>query len=211
MGRLRLDKNSRLVYPRKDILKNGCPDLWSDLDYCFDTLIKWQETIIQILPSQKKQLSCFPDVANDVTNQLSMLGYIHLRSLYAFAKETSTIIKRLCIELAESSFHKESEKADKWVNDLNSILHIVKEFRFDDIANDQLTGFMRLNTYKERIQKQMDFPMFASWTFRDVVGVVLQTGILNEQLWKDALECEDLTSPNVVKLSNDSELDELIR
>lgn len=53
--------------------------------------------------------------------------------------------------------------------------------------------------------------MFAFWTFRDVVGVVLQTGILNEQLWKEALECEDPTSPNVVKLSNDSELDELIR
>ena len=33
MGRLRLDKNSRLVYRRKDILKNRCPDLWNDLDY----------------------------------------------------------------------------------------------------------------------------------------------------------------------------------
>ena len=196
-------------HTRREIMEYYEEELWEEAVKCVKRLSEVQKRVVNLLPECMKQLPTQHADLQDETAQRVLLNHIRLRSLYAFSNYIYKMIEEQCKELADCSANGGygQSKAEEV---LQTTLNTVVEIPFDNLINDTVTGLLRINEMKERLRERLDFMVYSMehshWSFRDIIGTIVNHGLTYKQLWSSAIESQDPTGSNIKGLLDDDEM-----
>ncbi len=210
MGRLILNKDTKLVTKKTPlVLLEANKELCKKVSDGIVRLADLQEQLIRILPDCKKQMPGSAELLGDVKHQAEVLLYIQGLSLYFFVDAVWKIIKGQCIEMTKMYNNEMREDVEEKKVQLEKLINRLSEMPLEDLLQDTLTGFYRLDRLKDRINQNFDFPVISpnhgSWTFRDIAGTIAEHGI-TELLWKDFHECPYPEYKSIISMEKDEDL-----
>lgn len=194
----------------REILENDYPELLEAAESGCAVLTELQNALIELLPLSQEILRRNGNQLANVEAQANLTTFIFQYSLFAFADKAYTILKEQCKALAEAiCSHNDAEEdaADKLRNTLNALSRIP----FDNLLDNGAVGLHRLDTFKDYLQKNLDFLVIpvidangslrANWSFRDITGTIIRDGLSYGPLLTNCIDAplpECSTIDNVV-------------
>jgi hypothetical protein len=107
--------------------------------------------------------------------------------LFAFADKAYTMLKEQCTALAEALNSNNYEEEDKLADNLKKTLEALSRIPFDNLLDHGAVGLMRLDTFKDYLQENLDFLVIpvlkangslrSNWSFRDITGTIMRHGL----------------------------------
>lgn len=188
----------------KEIMEEEQQDLWLQATESVKKLIEMQKRVVELLPEYRKQLPSSFKELEDSNAQSALKTHIRLRSLYALSEKIWEKIEKECKTLANCSVNGSSEERDAQ-EVLQATLTAIEEFPFDSIIEDNVTGLLRINDeLKNKFKESLDYGVYnPTCRFSDIIGVINNSGLLDEWIWKDAINSQDPDSSNLKDLLDD--------
>lgn len=198
---------ARRVYTHAEILECDYPALWDKAQEFVVRLTALQENIIPTLPKLHQLLPTNIQELQTPEAQMNLQTYILARSLYAFAGKVFTLLDKQCTELAKVLNEKDSDAEKDALAKLERTLEILANTPLEDITSNPQTGLLRLSDVTYVFEHRLDFSVFhmekADWTFHDIMGTNVNSGLCREDLLQDAINCALPTCVSVGKLLDD--------
>ncbi len=191
---MEISGKKKIVLTVKEIMEYDHPEIWNQASTIIEELARFQEKVVEMLPTCKKNLPKSFEELNEPKAQIYLSDYLRLRLLYAFARELWILIDKQCRELAENNYGEDSQTV------LYNTLNKVSSYPFDDIANDSVTGLLR---FDKMFINGLVVIAFKNWEFHDIIGSFNRCGLQNEQLWRDAVDDTLPTCSNIGELLAD--------
>ena len=192
----------------REFVERYYPELLEAAESGCAVLTELQNTLAELLPLSQKLLPRDINQLTDIETQANLMAFIYNDSLFAFADKAYTILKEQCKALAEAiCSHNDAEEdaADKLRNTLNALSRIP----FDNLLDYGAVGLHRLDTFKDYLQKNLDFLVIpvidangslrANWSFRDITGTIIRDGLSYGPLLTN---CIDATLPEYSTIDN---------
>lgn len=190
-------KDCRPAYTLREILECDYPELLEAAENGCTLLTELQSAIIDLLPSSQKQLPCNIEQLVGAEAQANLMTYIYHYSLFAFAGKAYTMLKEQCTALAEAiNSHHEDE--DTAADKLQNTLEALSRIPFDNLLDHGAVGLMRLDTFKDYLQENLDFLVIpvidangslrSNWSFRDITGTIIRHGLSYEPLLTNCID-----------------------
>ena len=200
----------------RGVLENYCPELLKAAEEECAVLAKLQSLVIELLPLTKKMLPCNIDQLHNIEAQANLMAYIYHYSLFAFADKAYTTLKEQCAALAEAlDFSLEAEGKEATEN-LEKTLEALGRIPFASLLVHSSAGLLRLETFKEYLQKGLDFLVFpafnangtlhAKWSFCDIIGTIVKNGLSDVHLLADCNNAPLPCAPTIGKVADDENL-----
>ena len=210
-----VNSKTRHRYTLRELLECEYPELLEAAESRCAVLTELQNAIVELLPLSKKLLPLNIKQLADVEAQANLMTCIYHHSLFAFADKVYTILNEQCTALAKALDSilqdEEKEAADK----LQKTLKALDSIPFHPLLDHSATGLQRLGTFKDYLQKRLDFnviPIFdhagkihAHWSFRDITGSIAMNG-LDERLLNDFINAPLPDAPTIGKVVDDETL-----
>ena len=204
-------KDYRPAYTLREILECDYPEFLGTAESGCAILTELQNTLIKLLPLSQKMLPCNIKQLADAEAQANLMTYIFHYSLFAFASKAYTKLKEQCTALAEAlNSHNEDMEQDA-ADKLQKTLDALSRIPFDNLLDHGAVGLMRLDTFKDYLQENLDFLVIpvidangsprANWSFRDITGTIIRDGLSYGPLLTNCIDAplpECSTIDNVV-------------
>ena len=200
----------------REFLEYNYPELLEAAESGCTLLTEVQKTLIDLLPMSQKLLPGDIKQLADIEAQANLMVYIYHHSLFAFAGKAYTMLMEQCTALAEAlnanRIAEEEDAAKKLAGTLNAMSRIP----FDNLLDHGAVGLMRLDTFKDYLQENLDFlviPVYdengkhiGDWTFRDITGTIMRHGLSYEKLLTDCIAAPLPNRPTIGKVVDDETL-----
>ena len=200
-----IKKIARRPYTPREIIEDEFPEMFETGTGCLYELVRWQEKVVDLLPSYKKQVVDSQYNRETKEAQAHLQNYLKLRSLYGFACKIAEQVNQRCRELADRG---ENQKE-------NALAHLFEAFGkvdFDDIVQDDQEGFHKLEQTVEGFKKDAELfsqiacsKVVGMWTFYDIVTPLKNGKSPSDSLWEAAIGSTDPTKPNIGGLMESEE------
>ena len=212
---LRID-GPKPAYTLREILECDYQELLETAESRCTLLTELQNAVIELLPLSKKLLPS--DIAQLVgaEAQANLMVYIYHYSLFAFADKAYTMLKEQCSALAEALNSNNDEKEEETVEILKKTLDALSRIPFDNLLDHGAVGLMRLDTFKDYLQENLDFLVIpvidangslrSNWSFRDITGTIMRHGLSYEKLLTDCIAAPLPNRPTIGKVVDDETL-----
>jgi hypothetical protein len=161
-------------------------------------LAELQNAVIELLPLSKKLLPNDIKQLANVEAQANLMTFIFHYSLFAFAGKAYTMLKEQCTALAEALNSNNYEEEDKLADNLKKTLEALSRIPFDNQLDHDAVGLMRLDTFKDYLQENLDFLVIpvidangslrSNWSFRDITGTIMRHGLSYEPLLTNCID-----------------------
>lgn len=191
-------------YTPREIMEDEYPEMFETGKCCLCELVRLQEKVVELLPSNKKQVADSQNNRGTTEAQAHLLNYLKLRSLYGFACKIAEQVNLRCRKLAV----RDEGQEDKEIAQAK-LYEAIGKVDFDDIVQDDKEGFRKLEQAVEcfgDIIYVMD-----CWSFLDIVGTLNNGGSSLDDLWRSAIESLDPTKPNIGGLMESEEDNRMVR
>ena len=187
---LKVGKDTKVntSYTAKEVMSNDYPELWNTAKELVDYLSTFQSKLDKEITACKNCLPNSFDELNKQEAQGCFSNYIRLRSLYAFSYKLWKLIDKQCRNLAYMENEKDQEGIDEAKEDLQETLNAASTIPFESILDDHVSGLLRLKDMNDRFKEKSILNVFKNWSFGDVIGTIGNNGLLNEVLWRAAVE-----------------------
>ena len=181
--------------------------LWEGAQKYMEHLTQVQTKVVEMLPKYKSLLTDEFAKLQGKEAQLNLLDYLRLRSIYAFADKSFKVLDILCHDLAAAENAQDQEGIES-----NSLkIETLCKIQLDDFITDEVTGFQRLNEKWQELRGEsiiIDWIVFNTWSFGDIVGTINSQGLCHEGLWQEAIND---SLPEGVSIGTLLDSDEMIR
>ena len=193
---LRID-GPKPAYTLREILECDYQELLETAESGCAILTKLQNALIELLPLSQEMLRRNGNQLANVEAQANLTTFIFHYSLFAFADKAYTMLKEQCTALAEALNSNNYEEEEKLADNLKKTLEALSRIPFDNLLDHGAVGLMRLDTFKDYLQENLDFlviPVYGEdgrrigdWTFRDIMGTIIRHGLSYEKLLTDCI------------------------
>ncbi len=99
---------------------------------------------------------------------------------------------------------------DDALAEVKRTLEILANAPLEEIVSDSVASLLRLSSVTYEFERRLDFPVFymgkADWTFHDVMGTIVNSGLCREDLLQGAINCALPTCVSVGKLLDDDKM-----
>ena len=212
---LRID-GPKPAYTLREILEQDYPELLNAAESGCAILTKLQNALIELLPMSQEMLRRNGNQLANVEAQANLTTFIFHYSLFAFADKAYAILKEQCTALAEALNSNNYEEEEKLADNLKKTLEALSRIPFDNLLDHGAVGLMRLDTFKDYLQENLDFlviPVYGEdgrrigdWTFRDIMGTIIRHGLSYEKLLTDCINAPLPDSTTIGKVVDDETL-----
>ena len=193
----------------REILENDYPELLEAAESGCAVLTELQNALIELLPLSQEILRRNGNQLANVEAQANLTTFIFHYSLFAFADKAYTILKEQCKALAEALCSHNDAEEDNAADKLRNTLNALSRIPFDNLLDYGAVGLHRLDTFKDYLQKNLDFLVIpvidangslrANWSFRDITGTIIRDGLSYGPLLTN---CIDATLPEYSTIDN---------
>ena len=199
-----MDKIGGIAYDPVSIIHDNYPEIWNSARECVCALIEWQNAVVELLPVFQEEMPDSFEKLEDIKAQIVLLNYIKLRSIYSLSERMWKTIDNSCRNLAESHRSMDEDSIEKFKGELDRVFDIIESFPFKNIAEDNASGFFRLDQsimrYKDN-NGAKDFVVFPKdGRYSDISGAMIRTGVRNMYLWEMAVNSQDPEKPSITGL-----------
>lgn len=201
-----IKKNVRRPYTPREIVEDEYPEMFETGKGCLCELEKLQEKVVELLPSNKKQVTDSQNNRGTKEAQAHLLNYLKLRSLYSFACKIDEQVNLRCRNLAVCDEDQEEKEIV-----LAKSYEAFGKVDFGDIVQDDKEGFRKLVQAVKSFGKRTDFMVMECWSFLDIVGTLNNGGSSLDDLWKSAIDSLDPTKHNIGGLMESEEDNRMVR
>ena len=166
---LKIDKNSKIDNQgntHRIIFENDFHELWSKANVCITSLRDLQKAVLELMPSYRKHLCTITNGGGDE----SLVKYVLLCSIYAFARVINMIMDDECTWLAENCHDKSEEEIWEHEAIFESMLDNIGLLDINDLLDNPFDGFVKLDKVRNCILNHQDYQVFKNWWFKDIVG-----------------------------------------
>lgn len=194
---LRID-SPKPAYTLREILECDYPELLETAENGCAILAELQKALIELLPLSQRLLPSNSSQLANVEAQANLTTFIFHYSLFAFADKAYTMLKEQCTALAEALNSNNYEEEDKLADNLKKTLNALSRIPFDNLLDHGAVGLMRLDTFKDYLQENLDFLVIpvidangslrSNWSFRDITGTIMRHGLSYEKLLTDCID-----------------------
>ena len=194
---LRID-GPKPAYTLREILECNYPELLETAESGCAILAELQNALIELLPLSQRLLPSNSSQLANVEAQANLTTFIFHYSLFAFADKAYTMFKEQCTALAEALNSNNYEEEEKLAGNLKKTLEALSRIPFDNLLDHGAVGLMRLDTFKDYLQENLDFlvipvidadgSLHANWSFRDITGTINRHGLSYEKLLTDCID-----------------------
>ena len=212
---LRID-SPKPAYTLREILEQDYPELLNAAESGCAILTKLQNALIEMLPLSQEMLRRNGNQLANVEAQANLTTFIFHYSLFAFAGKAHTMLKEQCTALAEALNSNNYEEEEKLADNFKKTLEALSRIPFDNLLDHGAVGLMRLDTFKDYLQENLDFlviPVYGEdgrrigdWTFRDIMGTIIRHGLSYEKLLTDCINTPLPDSTTIGKVVDDETL-----
>lgn len=212
---LRID-GPKPAYTLREILECDYQELLETAESGCAILTKLQNALIELLPLSQEMLRRNGNQLANVEAQANLTTFIFHYSLFAFADKAYTMLKEQCTALAEALNSNNYEEEEKLADNLKKTLEALSRIPFDNLLDHGAVGLMRLDTFKDYLQENLDFlviPVYGEdgrrigdWTFRDIMGTIIRHGLSYEKLLTDCINAPLPDSTTIGKVVDDETL-----
>ena len=212
---LRID-GPKPAYTLREILECDYQELLETAESGCTLLTELQSALIELLPSSQKLLPCNIEQLAGAEAQANLMTYIYYYSLFAFADKAYTILNAQCTALAKACCSHNDAEEDDAADNLKKTLEALSRIPFDNLLDHGAVGLMRLDTFKDYLQENLDFfviPVYGEdgrrigdWTFRDITGTIIRHGLSYEKLLTDCINAPLPDSTTIGKVVDDETL-----
>lgn len=200
----------RPAYTLRKILECDYPGFLDVAENGRAVLAELQNAVIELLPLSKKLLPNDIKQLANVEAQANLMTFIFHYSLFAFAGKAYTMLKEQCTALAEALNSNNYEEEDKLADNLKKTLEALSRIPFDNQLDHDAVGLMRLDTFKDYLQENLDFLVIpvidangslrSNWSFRDITGTIMRHGLSYEKLLTDCINAPLPNAPTIGEL-----------
>jgi hypothetical protein len=183
---LRID-GPKPAYTLREILECDYQELLETAESGCAILTKLQNALIELLPLSQEMLRRNGNQLANVEAQANLTTFIFHYSLFAFAGKAHTMLKEQCTALAEALNSNNYEEEEKLADNLKKTLNALSRIPFDNLLDHGAVGLMRLDTFKDYLQENLDFLVIpvlkangslrSNWSFRDITGTIMRHGL----------------------------------
>ena len=191
-------KDCRPAYTLREILECDYPELLKTAENGCTILAELQNALIELLPLSQRLLPGNSSQLANVEAQANLTTFIFHYSLFTFADKAYTMLKEQCTALAEALNSNNYEEEDKLAGNLKKTLNALSRIPFDNLLDHGAVGLMRLDTFKDYLQENLDFLVIpvidangslrSNWSFRDITGTIMRHGLSYEKLLTDCID-----------------------
>lgn len=193
---LRID-GPKPAYTLREILECDYQELLETTKSGCAILTKLQNALIELLPLSQEMLRRNGNQLANVEAQANLTTFIFHYSLFAFADKAYTMLKEQCTALAEALNSNNYEEEEKLADNLKKTLEALSRIPFDNLLDHGAVGLMRLDTFKDYLQENLDFLVIpvidangslrSNWSFRDITSTIMRHGLSYEKLLTDCI------------------------
>ena len=194
---LRID-GPKPAYTLREILECDYQELLETAESGCAILAELQKALIELLPLSQRLLPSNSSQLANVEAQANLTTFIFHYSLFAFADKAHTMLKEQCTALAEALNSNNDEKEEETVEILKKTLEALSRIPFDNLLDHGAVGLMRLDTFKDYLQENLDFLVIpvlkandslrSNWSFRDITGTIMRHGLSYEPLLTNCID-----------------------
>lgn len=206
MAKLKITKNYRPSYTLREIFEGENPELWIKVQVLSKRLADLQEMVIPVMPLRQQQLPKDAGLLNEVDAQIAFQSYILARSLYAFADESNKLLDNQCTSYAKALNAHDTYDEEDALADLKKTIDVLDEVPLESLLDDRVSGLHRLSAVTYKFKSRMDFGVFKSWSFHDIMGTIINQGLSDANMLHDAINDIPPTSVSVTELLDDDEM-----
>jgi len=176
-------------YTLKEKIQQDYKEVLEKSTTCINFLKETQKEVVKLLPVYKKNLSKSFEEVMEPQGGLTLLNYIKLLSIYKLVERHWKDINEGCRSIAKTAFNVGSSAAREKVEEILDMIKNISNFKFNEVIEDSVTGFFRLNHYMDYF---FDFNydlvyVMDRWSYRDITGTIFSSGI-SEDLWSTAVQ-----------------------
>ena len=182
----------------REFLECHYPELLETAESGCAVLTELQNALVELLPLSKKMLPSNIGQLADIEAQANLTTFIFHYSLFAFADKAHTMLKEQCTALAEALNSNNYEEEEKLADNLKKTLEALSRIPFDNLLDHGAVGLMRLDTFKDYLQENLDFLVIpvlkangslrSNWSFRDITGTIMRHGLSYEPLLTNCID-----------------------
>lgn len=212
---LRID-GPKPAYTLREILECDYQELLETAESGCTILTKLQNALIELLPLSQEMLRRNGNQLANVEAQANLTTFIFHYSLFAFADKAHTMLKEQCTALAEALNSNNYEEEEKLADNLKKTLEALSRIPFDNLLDHGAVGLMRLDTFKDYLQENLDFLVIpvidangslrSNWSFRDITGTIMRHGLSYEKLLTDCINAPLPCAPTIGELVDNEEM-----
>ena len=212
---LRID-GTKPAYTLREILEQDYPELLNAAESGCAILSKLQNALIELLPLSQEMLRRNGNQLANVEAQANLTTFIFHYSLFAFADKAYTMLKEQCTALAEALNSNNYEEEEKLADNLKKTLEALSRIPFDNLLYHGAVGLMRLDTFKDYLQENLDFLVIpvidangslrSNWSFRDITGTIMRHGLSYEKLLTDCIAAPLPSASTIGELVDNEEM-----
>ena len=212
---LRID-GPKPAYTLREILECDYQELLETAESGCAILTKLQKALIKLLPLSQEMLRRNGNQLANVEAQANLTTFIFHYSLFAFADKAYTMLKGQCTALAEALNSNNYEEEEKLADNLKKTLEALSRIPFDNLLDHGAVGLMRLDTFKDYLQENLDFLVIpvidangslrSNWSFRDITGTIMRHGLSYEKLLTDCIAAPLPSAPTIGELVDNEEM-----
>lgn len=209
-------ENKKHPYTLKDILEIDFKEIWEDANARNTDLKILQEKIVSDFSTNNYETILSQCDRNSSDNQLILLNYVKLHSIYVLAAKLSECLDNECRSLANAAYKCDEDEQKEAMKRLSNIIKKLGDniSEIEGIVDDKTSGFSRLTSLlsTEFFDGSLPFNdivyVFGNWSFKDIAGSINPIG---ENLWNDAILNQNLIAPNIKDLMSTPEDNQMIR
>ena len=194
---LRID-GPKPAYTLREILECDYQELLETAESGCAILTKLQNALIELLPLSQEMLRRNGNQLANVEAQANLTTFIFHYSLFAFADKAYTMLKEQCTALAEAHCSQNDVEEEDAADKLKKTLNALSRIPFDNLLDHGAVGLMRLDTFKDYLQENLDFLVIpvidangslrSNWSFRDITGTIMRHGLSYGSLLTDCID-----------------------